>query len=106
MLLFYGGNLPCMFYLDHQMATAIPELLNNTKECLPFYERNPICWDCGSSASESDDNFLLQPKLSSQWPLTLTLREQGCQREGVPVSVSVLLSRARLSRTGRERDKF
>lgn len=43
MLLFYGGNLPCMFYLDHQMATAIPELLNNTKECLPFYERNPIC---------------------------------------------------------------
>lgn len=63
------------------MATVIPEL-NNTKECLSVYVILSIkivvaLWikkkkkeDCGSSVSELDDNFSLQPKLSSHFPIT------------------------------------
>lgn len=62
------------------MATVIPEL-NNAKECLSVYIILSIKIvvvlrikkDCGSSVSELNDNFSLQPKFSSHFPITTVI---------------------------------
>lgn len=67
------------------MATATPELLNNTKECLHFYVILSVKIVVLLRVNQMTISHFSQSSPNNY--LTLILSKQGCQREDVPVSV-------------------